>query len=84
MHTCWLARTCCLQNARPQGPAVWLLAEALDRLLRWAEDDYVIISETVGQRRGEAACIVKDQVGRMCREGPGRAYVSFRIRYGGS
>lgn len=29
-----------VQNARPDGPATWMLSEAVDRLLRWIDDGF--------------------------------------------
>lgn len=47
-----------VQNASPSGPAAWLMAEVIDRLLRWIDDGF---NHTLA-RGINTACNYLDQV----------------------
>ena len=67
-----------LQNAAPDGPAAWVLAEVIDRLLRWLDDDFKITSD-LGL---STACNYNDQVSGE--GGGGGGCGQLRLGEGGS
>ena len=48
-----------IQNARPDGPAAWMVAEVSDRLLRWIDDGF---NNTTTQMDFHTWCGYMDQV----------------------
>eukprot|EP00195_Chlamydomonas_chlamydogama_P015030 CAMPEP_0202910010 /NCGR_PEP_ID=MMETSP1392-20130828/50857_1 /ASSEMBLY_ACC=CAM_ASM_000868 /TAXON_ID=225041 /ORGANISM="Chlamydomonas chlamydogama, Strain SAG 11-48b" /LENGTH=599 /DNA_ID=CAMNT_0049599963 /DNA_START=380 /DNA_END=2179 /DNA_ORIENTATION=+ len=46
-----------IQNAKPDGPAAWLLAEVTDRLLRWMDDGH----KTLTAKSLDPSCNMRDE-----------------------
>ena len=48
---------CFVQNAAPDGPAVFMFAEIISRPLRWADDEW----ETASKHKLRKQCLYADQ-----------------------
>ncbi len=69
-----------VQNAAPDGPTAYMLAEAIDRPLRWMDDDFRILD----QKRMHRWCDVVDQDGlcdALSSVATGRPHFLFAAQY---